>query len=97
METIGTYTPSEAWSSKAEEIIWLACSDAISHGLDPSTKRYGLKTKFYSKSAPYGEDAEELYMTAYWAANGYKEDIEIINSKWGYKIDNLGNVRKVTI
>ncbi len=43
----------------------------------------------------YGAEGEEIYETAYWAAQGCPEDTELLASKWGYKFGKFGRPTKI--
>ena len=70
-----------------DQIMWNARHDA-DHGWKPYPRRYSIK-------GLYGAEGEEIYETAYWAAQGCPEDTELLASKWGYKFGKHGQPTKI--
>ena len=70
-----------------DQIMWYAQNDVV-NGLTPSARRYSIK-------GLYGAEGEEIYHTAYWAADGHAEDVELLASKWGYKFGDFGRPTKI--
>ena len=70
-----------------EQIMWYASDDEI-NGWKPYPRRYSIK-------GLYGAEGEEIYYTAYYAAEGYKEDVELLASKWGYKFGDFRRPTKI--
>ena len=73
-----------------DQIMWDAQNDVV-NGLIPSARRHKIK-------GLYGAEGEDIYHTAYWAADGYAEDVELLASKWGYKFggpNGMGQPTKI--
>ena len=70
-----------------DEIMCYASSDEV-NGLIPSTRRHSIK-------GLYGAEGEEIYYTAYDAAEGCKEGVELLASKWGYKFGDFRRPTKI--
>ena len=70
-----------------DQIMWYAQNDVV-NGLIPSARRYSIK-------GLYGAEGEEIYHTAYWAAEEVAEDVELLASKWGYKFGDFGQPTKI--
>ena len=79
---------------KIEQIMYYASGDAVI-GREPSSRRWGLKTKFLPKEWPCGSEAEEIYEDAYFAYGGAEEDKELLVSKWGYMFGDFGEPIKM--
>ena len=70
-----------------DQIMWDAQDDVV-NGLIPSTRRHSIK-------GLYGAEGEEIYHTAYAAAEGCKESVELLASKWGYEFGDFGQPTKI--
>jgi hypothetical protein len=70
-----------------DQIMWNARDDA-DQGWKPYPKRHSIK-------GLYGAEGEEIYETAYWAAQGCTEDTELLASKWGYEFGDFGQPTKI--
>ena len=70
-----------------EQIMMDAGSDCY-NGYLPYPRRYKIK-------GLYGAEGEEIYHTAYAAADGHVEYVELLASKWGYKFGRLGTPTKI--
>ena len=70
-----------------DQIMWDAQNDVV-NGLIPSARWHKIK-------GLYGAEGEDIYHTAYWAAEEVAEDVELLASKWGYKFGDFGQPTKI--